>query len=236
MVRSGNCNHPDLQTCILLLSLADQTQVVVRTGLAIKIPDDMSYENAVDSVWPQSAVCRAYISSSTCLPHRSGTKGIPSVYIRGRHDGRHSGYSVCKDVSSRAVSPSGHSSHFDSSSLTVITTCSPHNFDLVRSRGADYVYDYKSPTAIADVQRAAGGDLSHILDCVGKGVSPEFCYKAMGPSGGKYSTFLFPQGENRKDIQASMVMAYNAYGSHFHKFGMDFPADADTYLRAYSVS
>lgn len=29
-----------------------------------------------------------------------------------------------------------------------------------------------------------------------------------------------------------MAMAYNAYGSHFHKFGMDFPADANTYLFA----
>jgi hypothetical protein len=29
-----------------------------------------------------------------------------------------------------------------------------------------------------------------------------------------------------------MVMAYNAYGSDYHKFRMDFPADADTYMFA----
>lgn len=92
------------------------------------------------------------------------------------------------------------------------------------------MFDYKSPTAITDVQKAAGGDLRHILDCVGEGVSPNFCYEVMGPSGGKYSTFLPPQEGDRKEIQASMVMAYNAYGSDYHKFGLDFAADAETYL------
>ena len=116
--------------------------------------------------------------------------------------------------------------------MTVITTCSPHNFELVRSRGADYVFDYNSPTAVDDVQRAAGGNLKHILDCVAEGGSSEFCFKVMGPAGGKYSSLLFPPSDGRKDIQVSMVMAYNAYGSDYHKFGMDFPSDPETYLFA----
>jgi hypothetical protein len=103
---------------------------------------------------------------------------------------------------------------------------------LVRPRGADYIFDYKSSTVIAGIQKAAGGDLRHILDFMDEGVSPEFCYKAIGPSGGNYSTFLFPQQGDRKIIQASMVMACNAYGSDFHKLGMDFAAGAETYLFA----
>lgn len=36
---------------------------------------------------------------------------------------------------------------------TVATTCSPHNFDLVKSYGADAVYDYHFPSALEDIKK-----------------------------------------------------------------------------------
>jgi len=45
----------------------------------------------------------------------------------------------------------------------VITAFSPHNFDLVISLGADYVFDNKSSTAIEGVQGAVGGNLNQTL-------------------------------------------------------------------------
>lgn len=35
---------------------------------------------------------------------------------------------------------------------TVITTCSPHNFDLVRSLGADYVFDHSDPATVEKIR------------------------------------------------------------------------------------
>lgn len=112
----------------------------------------------------------------------------------------------------------------------MITTCSPHNFELVKSRGADHVFDYKSPSAIADIQSAAGNNLCHVLDCIGEGGSQDFCYRAMGPSGGKYSSYLFPAEGSRTDVVASMVMAYDAYGSAWRGFGREFAASAVDYV------
>jgi NADPH:quinone reductase-like Zn-dependent oxidoreductase len=36
---------------------------------------------------------------------------------------------------------------------TLVTTCSPHNFDLVKSYGADAVYDYHSHSALEDIKK-----------------------------------------------------------------------------------
>lgn len=119
-----------------------------------------------------------------------------------------------------------------SSGLTVLATCSSHNFPLVKSRGAHHVFDYNDPNAIADIKAATSNKLSLIFDCVGEGATPGFCYEAMGTSGGKYSSLLFPVDGPRKDIAVSMVFAYTAYGEAFTKFGFDTPAKREDYVYA----
>jgi len=39
------------------------------------------------------------------------------------------------------------------SGFEVLTTCSPSNFDYVKSLGADKVFDYNSPTCAADIRK-----------------------------------------------------------------------------------
>jgi NADPH:quinone reductase-like Zn-dependent oxidoreductase len=114
----------------------------------------------------------------------------------------------------------------------VIATCSPRNFHLVKSLGADLVIDYKSPNAITDIRTFTNNSLSLIFDCIGESGAPEFCYEAFGPKGGKYSTLLFPVEPPRKNIKVTMVMAYNSYGQTFHKFGKEFPAVPEEYAFA----
>jgi hypothetical protein len=45
-------------------------------------------------------------------------------------------------------------------------TCSPRNFDLVRSLGATYIYDYNSPTCGADIRRDSGNKIFLAFDCI----------------------------------------------------------------------
>jgi NADPH:quinone reductase-like Zn-dependent oxidoreductase len=119
------------------------------------------------------------------------------------------------------------------SGLRVLATCSPSNFELVRSRGADIVFDYNNPSAVRDIKTAADDQLGLIFDCVGEKNSPSFCFEAMGQSGGKYSSLLPPATEcPRKDIAVSMVFAYTAYGEAFAKFGHEFPAKLEDYVYA----
>ena len=63
------------------------------------------------------------------------------------------------------------------SGLFVITTCSPHNFDLVRFFGADAVFDYKSPTCAADIKEFTKNNLVYAWDCTGDGAG--LCAAAM---------------------------------------------------------
>jgi NADPH:quinone reductase-like Zn-dependent oxidoreductase len=48
----------------------------------------------------------------------------------------------------------------------VIATCSPHNFDLVKSRGADEVFDYHDLGACAEnIRSSVGSSLKYAYVC-----------------------------------------------------------------------
>lgn len=76
--------------------------------------------------------------------------------------------------------------HFRSG-LTVLTTCSPRSSDLVRSRGADHIFDYSDRDSVSKIKQLTNNDLAYIFDCVGQGSAPNFCYEAMGRKGGNMS-------------------------------------------------
>jgi NADPH:quinone reductase-like Zn-dependent oxidoreductase len=117
------------------------------------------------------------------------------------------------------------------SGLRVLATCSPSNFKLVKSRGADMVFDYNSPSAIQDIKTATDDQLGLIFDYISEKNSPSFCFEAIGKSGRKYSSLLPPATEcPRKDIAVSMVFAYTSFGEAFAKFGFKFPAKLEDYM------
>ncbi|CAI7636990.1 unnamed protein product [Penicillium glandicola] len=70
--------------------------------------------------------------------------------------------------------------------LTVITTCSPHSNDLVKSFGADFVFDYSSPTVVEDIKAHTRNSLRLVLDCITTNDTMKLCYAAMGRAGGRY--------------------------------------------------
>ncbi|KAI1733398.1 hypothetical protein F4680DRAFT_455005 [Xylaria scruposa] len=70
--------------------------------------------------------------------------------------------------------------------VRTITTCSPHNFDLVKSYGADDVYNYKDAECAAKIRADTGNTLEYAIDCVAEESSMRFCYAALGRVGGKY--------------------------------------------------
>lgn len=58
-------------------------------------------------------------------------------------------------------------------SVPIITSASPHNFDLIKARGADVVFDYKDPEVSAKIAHWAEengyGAIERALDCVSEG-------------------------------------------------------------------
>ncbi len=54
----------------------------------------------------------------------------------------------------------------NSSGLEVITRASPQSFDLVKSRGADVVFDYNDPECGQKIREYTKNSLCYVFDCV----------------------------------------------------------------------
>lgn len=109
------------------------------------------------------------------------------------------------------------------SGLQVITTCSPHNFELVKSFGADAVFDYKSPTCAADIKEFTRNRLTYSWDCTGDGAG--VCAAAMSDAEpGVYGTIMPSDYElitktNPKVEGQPFMRGYDAQGENYLWFG-----------------
>lgn len=132
-----------------------------------------------------------------------------------------------------------------------MATCSPHNFSMVRSYGADAVFDYKSPSCVYDIRAESTYSLGFVLDCVSEPETMQFCCACIGLGGGKY-TALGPPSEavpKRKDITCDWVLGMEVLGqaigwpepfaqeasSERREFGAQWFADAQGLLDACKI-
>jgi len=102
-------------------------------------------------------------------------------------------------------------SHAKNAGHTVITTSSPHNFPLLKSLGADHIFDYNTIDATISAIRELG-QIDYWLDCISLPASLNAIFKIMeGPLGeGKKIDLLlllppsmtgittYPEGVNAK--------------------------------------
>ena len=121
-----------------------------------------------------------------------------------------------------------------------ITTCSPHNFDLVKSYGAEQVYDYHDPASSVDQIKAyTGNALDYALDCVCDAASMNFCYNAIGRFGGKY-TALQPyqhlvehlQNKRARRVKADWILGSALFGKKIN-WKEPYNVEADPELRVF---
>ncbi|KAJ9482667.1 hypothetical protein VN97_g10758 [Penicillium thymicola] len=109
------------------------------------------------------------------------------------------------------------------SGLTVITTCSPRNFDLVKGLGADAVFDYKSPTCAADIKQLTKNRLTYAWDCTGEGAA--ICAQAMSDcESGTYGTIMPADYEllsatNPKVHGQEFIRGYDTMGESYYWLG-----------------
>lgn len=96
-----------------------------------------------------------------------------------------------------------------------VVTCSPHNFDLVKTAGAAKAFDYKSPTCAEDIREFTVDQLAHAADCITTADSMRICYESIGAQGGRYVALdSFPiASHSRRAVRPSWVFAMSAFGS-----------------------
>ncbi|KAI0723769.1 GroES-like protein [Cerioporus squamosus] len=110
------------------------------------------------------------------------------------------------------------------SGYKVVTTASPRNFSLLKSLGADEVFDYRDPEVVSKIKAATGDSIKRALDTIS--------VKEGDPaSGGKVHVILplpIPETTSRKDVEVSYTSLYTVLGRAYD-FGPDthYPASPE---------
>lgn len=96
--------------------------------------------------------------------------------------------------------------------LQVVVTASPRSSDLAKHYGADSVFDYQSPTAIAEISEAYP-NITGAVDCFSEGNSSDFCAQVLKE--GRVITLL-DQGKPKKpSIEYKFLMVFTAFDRQF---------------------
>ncbi|GKU09228.1 unnamed protein product, partial [Fusarium langsethiae] len=98
--------------------------------------------------------------------------------------------------------------------LIPIATCSPRNFDLVKSHGAEEVFDYRDKNCADKIRESTQGNLKYALDCITTVESTAFCFKAIGRAGGKYVSLdpIPTHAATRKVVKTDWVLGPSIFG------------------------
>jgi NADPH:quinone reductase-like Zn-dependent oxidoreductase len=122
---------------------------------------------------------------------------------------------------------------------TVVTTCSPHNFDLVRNYGADAVYDYHSQSALEDIEKDYS-NIDRAFDGISLKESTNFCSSVVEKSGGKVVVLLDTvKAGKRLGVEVIHILMYTLLGEPFaflKPIGPSFeaePADREALAKFY---
>jgi NADPH:quinone reductase-like Zn-dependent oxidoreductase len=127
---------------------AFQEYVVLRGDLAAHIPESVSYEKA--AVIPLGIATAA----SGLFTDDQLKLDLPTSPAKPTKDEWVLLWSGASSVGSNAIQLAVAAGYH------VITTCSPKNFEFVKSLGAEYAFDYNSPTVVSDIVETLKGKKS----------------------------------------------------------------------------
>ncbi|POS78117.1 TOXD [Diaporthe helianthi] len=179
---------------------------VVRPEFQMKIPNHLKYEEASAISSGLIPVCQGlYQDLRLPLPTCPTGRKIPLLIYGGSTTSGMMGIQYAK-----------------MSGCTVIATCSPKNFALLTSLGADYCVDYNSSTCVEDIKTGLGGaPLKNVWDCIATTKSAQICAQAMSPRGGHYSSLLYLSSAILRRvnprIRCTTTIGYTIFGEEFSK-------------------
>ncbi|KAF7587032.1 hypothetical protein BBP40_007828 [Aspergillus hancockii] len=172
--------------------------IVAKGDLQMHIPDNLSFQQAATLGVSISTVGQAlYQSLKLALP-TAPTKEPTPILIYG-------GSTATGTFAIQFAKLSGY---------TVLTTCSPQNFDLVKELGADAVFDYRDPNSAAEIRKYTNNNLKLVLDTISLEASAKYCDEAISTDGGDYSALL-AVGIERANVNDRWTLAYTITGEAF---------------------
>ncbi|PYH67887.1 zinc-binding alcohol dehydrogenase family protein [Aspergillus vadensis CBS 113365] len=192
--------------------------IVAKAAVQIRIPDWVSFENA-------ATVGVGAIAAGQCLFGPSGLnlpwprkhtleENYDTILIYGG-----STASGCWLIQVAKLLDNNLTSSTNRAGYTVLTTCSPKNFDLVREYGADAVFDYREPGCAQQIREHTSNTLGIVCDAVSTQESVRICEEAISDKGGLYHSLL-PAEMGRVDVKSTFVNCCTALGEPF-EYGPD---------------
>ncbi|KAI1500225.1 zinc-binding dehydrogenase [Biscogniauxia marginata] len=187
--------------------------VLAHTDLAFKVPDGVSLEQAATLGTALFTSCVALWDSLkiTASPDEPAKEAFP-VLVYG-------GSTACGTMAMQLLRLSG---------IDPIVTCSPKNFDLVKSYGAKAMFNYTSPDVAGDIKMYTKGRLRHALDCITCQESTTCCFSALGRPGGRYACLEACPADwrTREVVKAEFIMSLEVFGKEV-KLGGEYGRLAD---------
>ena len=189
--------------------------IVAKGDLQLRLPDQMSFEEAATlGVGCITIGQSLYQSLKLPKPDSPDTKGTDLLIYGGSTATGTLGIQFAK-----------------LSGLRVLTTCSKHNFDLVKSLGADEVFDYSSSSCGKDINKATSNSLQYAFDTISSDDSQKICYEALSTTApAHYSALLPKQSSPRKLQYEAATMGYTATGESYTIRGNDIPAKPEDFV------
>ncbi|KIX93159.1 uncharacterized protein Z520_11216 [Fonsecaea multimorphosa CBS 102226] len=174
-------------------------RIAVKADVQMRIPENMSFEEAA-TLGVAVVTCGQglFQQMGLDLPSQPSTKG-EFIFIYG-------GSSATGTVGIQFAKLAGY---------TPITTCSPRNFDLVKSLGAVEAFDYNDPECATKIKEYTKNNLKYIWDTISLPQTAQLCSEVISP-GGTYGAILnveFP----RKDVRTTYSLGYTATGDPVKK-------------------
>ncbi len=186
----------------LPLGVATVMQGLYQKGLKLKLPDGPSTntENPFVLIYGGATATGALGIQYARLYVRDGFIFSQS-YILGTYQLRRSGYSV-------------------------LTTCSPQNFEYVKSLGASEAFNYKDASNGARIREFTKDGLKLAWDIISNEDSAKVCAAALSSdsTGCRYASFLSNRSP-REDVESVGTNMYTIWGEHFKSGSLEYPAD-----------
>lgn len=113
------------------------------------------------------------------------------------------------------------------SGYEVITTASPHNFDLCRAYGANHVFDYRDSNTPDQIRALTKNTLTVAIDCISTEEAAAFCAQVLC-SGGQYSGILRAKCP-REDVTSFNTVGYSFLGEEWEQFGVINPVSMEDF-------
>ncbi|KAI1800656.1 putative zinc-binding dehydrogenase family oxidoreductase [Daldinia bambusicola] len=198
--------------------------LVSESEFTLKIPPDMSFEQA-------AAIGGTGVATLSMALFHDSSLGLPGTPEEPAPKPRtvlvHGGSSSVGTMAIQLVRLVGH---------IPITTCSPRNFALVNSYGAERAFNYSDPNCAKDIKSYTRNSLSYVLDPFTDSKSIALCCGALGRAGGRYACLeMYPDYllEN-KLIKVGFTMGPALLG---HRLELDhgYEREANPAMRAFGV-